>query len=405
MTNKTIWIINQYASTPETGIGGRHYYLAKELAKQGHKVYLIAASYTHLLRNPPHVVDEYSIVDESGFSMVWIKMPEYQDAHDKKRVLNWFLYTWKLLKLPQVLLEKPDAILASSPAPFIFLAAKRLAKKMDTKLAFEVRDLWPLTLVEIGGFSPKNYFVRLMQRVEDKAYLESDIVLSNLPNAVEHMVSRGMVADKFCWIPNGIDLDEAKNATPIGMVTINNLPKNKFIVGYSGTLGVANSLEVFIEAARLLQDYQEIAFVLVGSGKEKASLMEQAKGLINVTFIDPVPKIQVQSLLSEFDVCYIGWNKEPIYRFGIAPNKLPEYMLSAKPIIHSYSGSYDVVEEACCGIAVPAKDSQQVVWAVQELYEMTEDERTKLGQNGRQHVIEHYDYARLAEKLSSVLFN
>ena len=86
---KTIWIINQYASTPEYGYAGRSFYFAKELASKGHKVYLITASYTHLLIKPPTVSENFTVQDINGFKLVWVKMPEYATAHDKKRILNF----------------------------------------------------------------------------------------------------------------------------------------------------------------------------------------------------------------------------------------------------------------------------------------------------------------------------
>ena len=400
---KTFWLINQYASTPETGMGGRHYYLAKELAKQGHKVYLIAASYTHLLRKLPVLEDEYKIEDVAGFKFVWVKVPKYGDADDRKRVLNWFKFAWKLLKLPNVIADKPDAILVSSPAPFMFLATQRLAKKFNAKLAFEVRDIWPLTLVELGGYSPKHPFIRLMQWVEDKAYRDSDVVLSNLPNSVEHMAERRMNRDKFTWIPNGFDMEELENAQPLNESAVSALPKNKFIVGYTGTLGVANALDTLIEAAALLQEETDIAFVLVGGGKEKPGLVEKAQSLNNVIFIEPIKKTQIQTMLKQFDVCFIGWRNEPIYRFGIAPNKLPEYMMSAKPIVHSYSGSFDSVIKAGAGLSVPSENSQAIAEAVLKLKAMSTQERAELGQNGRNYAIQNHDYAKLAEKLAKVL--
>ena len=86
MQGKTIWIINQYASTPETGMGGRHYHMARELVKQGHKVYLVAASYTHLLRKPPKVEQSYQVQPIEDFNFVWMKMPYYDNAHSIKRI-------------------------------------------------------------------------------------------------------------------------------------------------------------------------------------------------------------------------------------------------------------------------------------------------------------------------------
>jgi glycosyltransferase involved in cell wall biosynthesis len=402
--SKTYWLINQYASTPGTGMGGRHYYLAKELAKQGNTVFLIAAGYTHLLRTPPVLDNNYMIEPVTdGFNFVWVGMSKYSDAHDKKRILNWFIFAWKLLKLPQIIENKPDAILYSSPSLVAFLGAQRLAKKLKSKLAFEVRDIWPLTLTELGGYSPKHPFIRFMQWVEDKAYHDSDVIFSNLPNAVEHMVTRGMAREKFQLIPNGFDLSELKNPEPLAVTTQLALPKGKFIIGYTGTLGVANALDSFIEAARLLKDEVEIAFVLVGGGKEKSTLVEQAEGLNNVYFVDPIPKQQIQSMLAEFDVCYIGWKREPIYRFGIAPNKVPEYMLAGKPIIHAYSGAYDSVEMAKAGLSVPAEDPQAVADAIVKLKGMLYQDCQQMGQNGRDYALEHHDYSKLSLKLAEVL--
>ena len=402
--SKTFWLINQYASTPETGMGGRHYYLAKELAKQGHKVYLIAAGYTHLLREPPALDKNYVIQKVSeGFDFVWIKMPHYSDAHDKKRVLNWFTFACKLLKLPKVIPEKPDAILVSSPSLFSFLGAQRLAKKFKAKLAFEVRDIWPLTLVELGGYSPKHPFIRLMQWVEDKAYRDSDVILSNLPNAVDHMVCRGMTRDKFIWIPNGFDLTELQNAEPLPDKVLASLPKDKFIVGYTGTMGVANALHSFVAAADLLKYDHEIAFVIVGGGKEKLRLVEETKALKNVHFLESIPKQQVQSMLFVFDACYIGWKDESIYRFGIAPNKLPEYMMSSKLIIHSYSCRYDYVDKANAGISIPAENPGKIKDAILKIKAMTPAQIKKIGDNVREDALKNHDYSVLASKLAEVL--
>ena len=403
--SKTFWLINQYASTPETGMGGRHYYLAKELAKQGHTVYLIAAGYTHLLRTPLELDKDYTIETvTAGFNFVWVKLPKYSHAHDKKRVLNWFIFAWKLLKLPKVIEDKADAILYSSPSLIAFLGAQRLAKKLQTKLAFEVRDIWPLTLIELGGYSPKHPFIRLMQWVEDMAYHDSDVVLSNLPSAVEHMVARGMVRGKFQWIPNGCDLSELKTPKPLSVTTQLALPKGKFIIGYAGTLGVANALDSFIEAALLLKGEVEIAFVLVGGGKEKSTLVEQAKGLNNVYFIDPIPKQQIHSMLAEFDVCYIGLTKDPLFRFGVSPNKLFEYLLSLCPVLYAIeSGDYLPVDECKAGLSIPAEDPQAIADAVVKLKDMSPEERQKMGENGRIYALEHHDYAKLAQKLAQVL--
>src|SRR5690606_23346031 len=303
-----IWLINQYSSTPETAMGGRHYYLAQELAKKGYKVYLVAGRYSHLLRQPKQFSEPY-IVEKinSNFSFVWVNLPEYQEAHSKQRVLNWFKFSWALTKLPSIITDRPDAVLYSSPSPIRYLGAKYLANKFKAKFIVEVRDIWPLTLIVLCGHTPKHPFVLSMQWIEDRAYKQSDYVFSNLFNAVEHMTSRGLNPKKFHWIPNGISIDEVMHKEDLSLEVLAQLPKNKFIVGYTGTIGVANAIDDLIEAAKLLSAYKDIHFVLVGAGKEKQHLVQKSLDLEldNITFIDAIPKKQIQSMLNTFDICYI----------------------------------------------------------------------------------------------------
>ncbi len=402
--NKTIWIIDQYALTASTGMGGggRHYYLARELAKLGCKVYVFASSYNHLLRKPPKFKTLYKIEEIEGFNFVWLKVPKYKHAHDKRRVLNWFLFAYRMLKVGGEISDKPSVIIASSPSPFVFLPAKKLSKLYGAKLIFEVRDIWPLTLKKIGKFTDNNPLIRLMQWVEDKAYKESDIVLSNLPYAVDHMKERGMDSNKFKWIPNGICMEEFNNTVPLNKDASNKINRKKFIVGYAGTLGVANSLDYFIDSARELKDSEDIMFVLIGDGKEKQRLIKKSKGLTNVLFIDSIPKKEMQSALSLFDVCFIGWNNEELYKYGIAANKIPEYMLAGKPIVHSFSGQGDSIKNAHAGVTVEAERSDLISDAILEVYRLSEEDRRKLGENGKSFALKNYDYKELAKRLSEL---
>jgi glycosyltransferase involved in cell wall biosynthesis len=406
--SKTVWIVNQYASTPEFGFAGRHYYLGRELAKLGYNVYLIVSAAHHLLREKPEVISEFRFEKKADqFTVVWTRMPCYGQAHSKGRIMGWFLFSWRIRKLARVIPDPPDVVVCSSPSLLSFLGAKSLARKFGARLIFEVRDIWPMTLTDIGGYSSRHPFIRFLQWVEDKAYRESDRVVSNLKNSVEHMVSRGMERDKFAWVPNGFSMDEVHLNTPLNVRAAGQLPDNKFLVGYTGTHGVANALDTLIEAAQLLREHSEIAFILVGNGKEKPKLQDQVaeKGLANVYFVDPIPKVEIPAMLSRFNTCYIGWLNDPLYRFGIGANKIPEYLYSGKPIIHAFSGGGDPIMEASAGIRIPAEDDKQLADAVLKLYRMSQEERAAIGANGRKAALEQYEYGQLAEKLSGVLFD
>lgn len=403
---KKIWIINQYASTPETGMGGRHYYLAEELAKQGHQVFLIASSSNHLLRKAPFLEDDFKFEKISeNMHFIWVKLPSYLEAHSKQRVFNWFIFSNKIKKIKNIIKEKPDLILFSSPSPVGYLGSKWLANFYKAQYCFEVRDIWPLTLLELGGYSKNHPFIRLMQWIEDRAYKKSDFVISNLFNAVEHMQSRGMDQRKFNWIPNGFSLHEVSNPEPIDDHIIELFPKNKFIVGYTGTIGVANAIDTLIDAALLSRHNDTIHYVLVGGGKEKETMQERVSslGLTNITFINPVPKKQIQSVLALFDVCYIGWHKNSLYRFGIAPNKIPEYLYSGRPIIHAFSGNGDPVTIANAGITVGAEDPQAIVTAIEKLKSLSLDDRNEIGKNGHRFAIENLQYKQLSKKILELI--
>ncbi len=401
-TKKTYWLINQYSSTPETGIGGRHYYLAKELASQGHTVYLIAASDTHLLRKKPLVRDLFSIEKHEGFSFVWVKVPSYKNAHDNLRVRNWFLFAWRLLSLGKVIHDFPDVIIYSSPSLIGYLAAERLSKKYGSKLAFEVRDIWPLTFVDVGGKSPYHPFIWFLQWIEDRAYKKVDVVLSNLPNLFKHMESRGCGSSKFYWIPNGYDFKNIASLDPDE--SMKSRLDGKFVVGYAGTIGQANALEYLIEAAQILDNKDsDILIVLVGDGKNKTHLKEMGVNNENIVFFDAVDKSAVQGVISLFDVCFIGLTNDPLFKYGVSPNKIFDYFYAKKPVIYAIdSGNYKPVLAADAGLTIDPEDSGSIADAILALKSIPKEEREKIGQNGYDYAHRNHDYSKLAAKLSGI---
>src|SRR5690606_12669749 len=112
----------------------------------------------------------------------------------------------------------------------------------------------------------------------------------------------------------------------------------------------------------------------------------------NIIFIEPLHKKMVQSILEYFDACYIGWRDHSIYQYGIGANKIPEYLFSGKPIIHSYSGKADPIEESGAGINVPAENVDDLVGAITKLYTMSIDERLKMGMRGKEYAMAHLEY-------------
>ena len=407
MSNKIIYIINQYSGTPEYGYASRSYYFAKELAAKGYTVYLITASYTHLLKKLPVVNESFHIQVVDGFNLVWIKMPEYSEAHDKKRILNWFLFSYKITKLSKILKVTPNTIVYSSPSIVGYLGSKRLAKQCQAKLILDIRDIWPLTLIKIGNISPSHPFIRLLSYIEKKAYLGSDIVVSNLKYAVNHMQSIGMNPSKFRWIPNGVDLDEMVNQEPLTKEFLNKIPTNKFIIGYTGTFGLSNDLNTLIDAATIIQQIdQNIAFVLIGSGRERQELLDKISSLRlhNTHILNSIPKTQIQSALKLFDGLWIGAKSTDLYQFGVSPNKLFEYLYAGKPIIYSIdSGNFTPISDYKCGMQVKPEDAEDLANNILALKAIPIEARLKMGENGHNSAIKYFTYQSLTNKFQEIL--
>jgi glycosyltransferase involved in cell wall biosynthesis len=398
---RVIWIVNQYAGSPRHGMEYRHYHLARALVARGHRVVVITGTRSHLFTRPPEVSKQFTLETIDGITYCWVDGPGYERAISLGRILNMAAFALRLLRLPVAKLPRPDAILVSSPSLFPLPVAARWARRFGARFAFEVRDIWPLTLRELGGLSTRHPLVLLMQWLEDFGYRSADVVVSVLPAAAGHMRSRGMDPAKFHYLPNGIDLDGRRNGAAPDIVRAAIRP-SAFTVGFVGTLGRANVLETLIDAARLLEP-DGVQVVVVGHGPEREQLVARAGGASNVAFVGPIPKEQVAPALALFDACYVGYRRSSLYRFGVSPNKLYDYMAAGRPVLFAADAANQPVREADCGRTVPPEDPQALADAIRSLAAAPSDERERLGANARAYVAEHHDYTRLAARLAEVL--
>ncbi len=400
-----ILLINHYAGSNIHGMEYRAFFLAREWVKMGHNVTIAAASYSHLRTAQPAGERPITLEDIEGIRYVWLKATSYQ-GNGVRRVSNMLQFVLRLFQHRRYLFQNcmPDLVIAASTYLLDIFPALQIAKKSGAQLVMEVRDLWPLTPVLLGGMPTWHPVIQALQWVESFAYTRSDFVVSVLPAADNYMKSRGMEAHKFVRIPNGVDIDEWENSDG-GLPTLHSeelhrLHQNgRFIVGYAGNHGLSNALDAFVDAAPKLTNLA-VTFVLVGQGPEKHRLQTRAiaAGTSNILFLPPVPRTAIPYLLKSMDVCYLGWARSPLYRFGISPNKLLDYMMAGKPIIHATDAPNDLVTASGCGISVPPEDSSAIVLAVDRLIQMSHEERESMGRRGREYVCAHHDYRVLARR-------
>jgi glycosyltransferase involved in cell wall biosynthesis len=405
-----ILLINHYAGSPWHGMEFRPYFLAREWTRLGHRVTIAAATHSHLRSGPERAkgLRTEEVID--GIAYWWFGSTPYE-RNGVKRGVNILSFVANLLVNQSRFVRevKPDVVIASSTYPLDIYPAYRIARACGAVLVHEVHDLWPLTPVTLGQMSARHPFIRLLQRAEDFACTNADRIISMLPHADRYLIGRGLDPAKYSVIPNGVDLDAWREPLPPlpgeHQAMLDRIrQEGRLLVIYAGHHGLANALGQLTEAARLLEG-KPITFVLVGQGPSKAEMESAARaaGATNLVFLPPVAKASIPALLNEADILYLGWNRSPLYQYGVSPNKLFEYMMAAKPVVHAIDAGNDPVAEARCGRSVPPDEPRALADAFLELAALPPDARCELGQHGREFVVAHHNYRVLAERFLSAV--
>jgi glycosyltransferase involved in cell wall biosynthesis len=392
---KTIWVFNQFAGHPESGWGERHFYFAKYWQKAGYRVVIFSGSYNHMFRQLPTTSGTFTHEVVKDIEFCWVKVPKYHPQSVLRFWSNW-VFAWRLLWAPMAQYGSPETIIVSSLPIFPILTAILLRlRNANIKVLFEIRDIWPLSLIYLANLSKWHPAVLFLGWFEKLGYRRANAVISLLPNARAHIESVAGKEVSFHYIPNGIDA-ELLISEPLEDEILQRVPKGKFIVGYAGTMGLANALESFMEAAIILRDYTDIHFMLVGEGYLKPKLIEMAGIDSNVTFISKIRKHQVQSMLQYFDVCFISWHPSKLYEHGVSANKYSDYMLAGKPVLDANNFIKDPVEISGCGIIVKPESARAIAEGVLKFYNMPEKDRKSMGNLGLAYVLEKHSIQYLA---------
>lgn len=404
-----ILLINHYAGSSYYGMEFRPYYLAREWVKQGHEVTILGASFSHLRQHNPEVKKDFQEEDVDGIKYVWFKTPAYGGS--LARIRNIMTFVWKLSTHVKKIarLYRPDLVIASSTYPIDNFPAYKIAKASRAKYTYEVHDLWPLSPMEIGGFSKWHPFIMVMQWGENFAYKHVDKVVSLLWNAEGHCKEHGLAGGKFICVPNGYNPEEwteDKLLQPLPeehQKTFVEL-KGKTIVGFAGGFAASGALDTVLKAADVLRGREDLHFVLVGKGPEEANYRKfiDEKGLKNVTLLPAVPKELVPSVLSHFDIMPICGGHSPLHQYGTSPNKLTDCMLSSLPIIYSVDEPGCLVERVGCGYRVEAENIEEMVEAITKLSDMPAEERREMGRKGMTYAHENLKWSILAEEFVDI---
>lgn len=398
MTNKkTIWCISKYASTPKYGVGAKLFYVAREFSEMGHNVLLIGSDSNHLAKYPKSEY-KYNFEQYGKLKYMWIKTYKYVRSASIKRFISWLDFEFKLYRFNFSVKKKPDIVIVSSLSLLTVLFGIYLKKRYNSKLVFEIRDIHPLTLIEEFGVNKFNPMVLFLGMIEKIGYKNADLIVGTMPNLKEH-VKKTTKKDKDVFhSPLGIHriwrqpfrINESINKLFPG--------KEKFVVGYAGSIGISNAMLPFINAIIKLSKEKNIYFVIVGDGDLKNKYRDMLSASDNVTIGPKINQEDIPYFLSRCDLLYLSTHDSKVWEYGQSLNKLIDYMMSAKPVIASYSGYQSMLNEANSGIFIPTNDTDAIISAIKKFKNMSEEERIEYGVRGREWVLKNHDYKNIAKR-------
>ena len=282
---------------------------------------------------------------------------------------------------------------------------------------FEIRDLWPQTLVDLGAMRLGSPGERLLRAIEAFLVRRATVVITLLPGIRDYLSSRRLPTDRVVYIPNGVDMadfDPSRATAPSAasaaltscLSAIDRLRREgRFVLGYTGTFGRVNRVDVIARAAAIAEERQpgRVGVVLVGDGPELPGLEHEFAGLATLAFCAAVAKREIPAVLGALDATIVHTTATPVYRYGISFHKLFDYMAAAKPVVFATESAYDPVAATGAGLSLTPDDSNALADAFIAVADRSDDDLVAMGRAGQAYVRREHNMAILGEALAGVV--
>lgn len=409
---KNIWIFNHYIIPPTIEEGHRHVKFATQLSSRGYKLVLFYSSYLHRLKfNVIEGKQKYKIDEIDNVKYVGLKTRSYK-GNKLSRVMNMIDYFIAMLKSNNIFenkINRPDIIIASSVHPLTCIAGIMMSRKLNVPCIVEIRDLWPLTLVEFGKIRSKSLIAKAMYSAEKWIYKNADKIIFTMEGGVDYVKEQGWlpVVDltKIYHINNGIDLEKFNNQKVIYEYKDKDLDDDCiFKVIYTGSLGEANAPGFIIETSKELINYSQIKIIIFGDGSQKKQLQEYCRNnnISNIVFKGRVDKKYIPNILSKGNLNIFSGFDTDLYKYGISLNKLFDYFASGKPTLSNLKCGYDLLERYKCGETIKEYTPRAFAEGILNYYLMNEFEYNSYCKNALT-AARDYDFKHLTTKLIDIV--
>jgi len=349
---------HQYFNTPRMAGGTRSYEMARQLIARGHEVTMVCAKEgkgeLDLPGNPSDFmrtgnIDNIRVIQFNMAYSNYMSLPQ--------RAIIFLRFSlrsvWLAMRMDYDLVFATTTPLTAG-IPGIFARYLR-----GRPFVFEVRDLWP-ELPRAMRVVTNPIVLASMSALEWLSYRAASACIALAPGIKEGIAHHSPKSCPIIVIPNGCDLDLFQPAQRADL----NLPgirPTDCVAVFTGAHGIANGLDAVLDAAQVLlsRGRRDIVLAFIGDGKLKPKLVAraQSEGLVNCRFIDPIPKNQLNRVVSCCDIGLMILDDVSAFYYGTSPNKFFDYISSGLPVLNNYPGWLaNLMGEYRCGIAVPPRD-------------------------------------------------
>jgi colanic acid biosynthesis glycosyl transferase WcaI len=401
-----ILFLSQYFP-PEPGApAARVSELAGAWVRAGHEVTVLTAMPNHPTGVVPEAYRGRSLVRErlDGIDVVRTWIYAARNSGRVRRSLAYASYALSAIAWGQMHTRAPDVVVATSPQLLCAAAGRVTAAMHRTPFVFEVRDLWPESVVAVGALSAGHPVVRALTVVEEGLYRAADAIVVVTDSFRERLVERGQPASKIDVVKNGVDLRRfapLPRETPLRAQLGWN---DKFVAGYVGTHGMAHGLDAVLDVAKRLAGRDDVRVLFVGEGAERTRLEARARAekIDNVRFLGVLPRDRMNEVYATLDLALVSLKKSELFT-TVIPSKIFEIAAMARPVLISVDGeARTIVEASGGGVFVPPEDVETMAAALVGFA----DNRARseaMGAAGRDYVVREFDRESLAHKYLGVL--
>lgn len=321
-----------------------------------------------------------------------------------KRILSYLSFMVSAIFTGFFVVRGHDVIIASSPQFFVGVAGWVLGVLGRGKFVFEVRDLWPDSMVAVGAIKHRG-IIALLKRLEYFLYRRAHRVVVVTESTKRVLVEGGIPAEKISVVTNGVDIDEFAPGREEGLRRRLDI-HDRFVISYIGTIGMAHGLEVVLRAGQKLRDEGDcdVVFLIIGEGARKQQLDDERRrrGLENVRFMGQQPRERIPALLRASDACLVHLRAAELFA-TVIPSKIFEIMGCGRPILMGVGGeAARIVERGEAGVVFESENADQLVALVRKL-RSDRELASGLGEGGRELAVNEYCRDVLARRYMELL--